>query len=202
VAVSQSLKSPPGNLYRFIDACLISLVLGLNDSAPGALLPYIENYYSIAYGTVSLIFVAYAIGFVGAAPLTRWLQMKLGRAWFLLLSQTLVICEYIIIVIRPPFVVVVLSFVLSGLGSAWSLSLNNVFVSGMEIGTSLLGVFHGCYGVGGILGPLLATALVSSGRPWSDFYFVTLSLAIFNAVCAFWTSRGYEKELSILAQLQ
>lgn len=202
VAVVQSLKSPPGNLSRFINSCLISLVLGLNDSAPGALLPYIENYYSIAYGTVSLLFVAYAIGFVSAAPLTDWLQMKLGRAWFLLLSQTLVVCEYIIIVCRPPFVVVVVSFFISGLGSAWTLSLNNVFVSGMKNGTALLGVFHGCYGVGGILGPLLATALVSSGRYWSDFYFVTLSLATLNAVCAFWTSRGYEKELSISTQPQ
>jgi len=146
--------------------------------------------------------VAYAIGFIIAAPLTKWLQTKLGRAWFLLLSQTLVICEYVIIVVRPPFVIFVLSFFMSGLGSAWTLSLNNVFVSGMQNGTSLLGVFHGCYGVGGILGPLLATALVSSGRPWSDFYFVTLSLAIFNAICAFWTSRGYEQELSIPAQLQ
>ena len=202
MAVAQSLKVPPGNLSRFLNACLINLVLGLNDSAPGALLPYIENYYSIAYGTVSLIFVAYAIGFVSAAPFTKWLQTKLGRAWFLLLAQALVICEYTIIVTRPPFGVVVVSFFVSGLGSAWALSINNVFVSGMKNGLELLGVFHGCYGVGGILGPLLATALVISGKQWSVFYFVTLSLAAFNAICAFWTSRGYEKELSTSTQLQ
>ena len=198
----QSLKSPAGNLYRFINSCVISFVLGLNDSAPGALLPYIEAYYSIAYGTVSLIFVAYAIGFVGAAPFTNWLQAKLGRAWFLLLSQSLVVCEYVMIVIRPPFAVVVVSFFIAGLGAAWTLSLNNVFVSGMKNGTSLLGIFHGCYGVGGILGPLIATALVGSGRYWSDFYFVTLALAVVNAVGAFWTSRGYEKELSMSNELQ
>jgi fucose permease len=202
VAVSPSLKSPPRNMSRFINACLISIVLGLNDSAPGALLPYIEDYYSISYGTVSLIFVAYAIGFVSAAPFTKWLQLKLGRGWFLFLSQMLVVVEYIVIVIRPPFVAMVLSFYISGLGSAWTLSVNNVFVTGLKNSTSLLGVFHGCYGVGGILGPLIATGFVSSGRSWSDFYYVTLGLAAFNAISAYWTSRGYEKEQQSQAPLQ
>ena len=202
VTEPQSLKAPPRNLYRFINACLISIVLGLNDSAPGALLPYIEKYYSISYGTVSLIFVAYAVGFVSAAPLTKLLQTKLGRAWFLLLSQILVVCEYIIIVIRPPFGVIVAGFYVSGLGAAWALSVNNVFVSGLKNGTSLLGVFHGCYGVGGILGPLLATPIVSAGKPWSEFYYITLSLSILNAIGAFWTSRGYEEELSASSELQ
>ena len=196
VSAAESLKSPQGNLYRFINSCTISLVLGLNDSAPGALLPYIEDYYSISYGTVSLIFVANAIGFVSAAPVTHFIQTKLGRAGILLLSQTLVVAAYVLIVARPPFAAVVVSFFLSGLGAAWALSVNNVFIANMTNGTTLLGIFHGCYGVGGILGPLLATALVGSGRNWTTFYFVTLGLAALNAVCAFWTSRGYEKSLS------
>ena len=91
------------------------------------------------------------------------------------MSQLLVVCEYIIIVIRPPFGVIVAGFYVSGLGAAWALSVNNVFVSGLKNGTSLLGVFHGCYGVGGILGPLLATPIVSAGKPWSEFYYITLS---------------------------
>ena len=192
----QSLNFPSGNLYRFLNSCLISLVLGLNDSAPGALLPYIETYYSITYGTVSLLFVANAIGFILAAPFTSWLQTKLGRAGILLLSQALIVGAYVLIVSRVPFAVVAVSFFLSGLGSAWTLAVNNVFIASMTNGTALLGVFHGCYGVGGILGPLIATALVSSGRNWSDFYFVTLSLATFNGLCASWTSRSYEKQLS------
>ena len=199
--VVQSLKFPPGNLHRFLNSCLISLVLGLNDSAPGALLPYIENYYHITYGTVSLLFVANAIGFILAAPFTSWLQTKLGRSGILLLSQALIVGAYILIVSRVPFAVVAVSFFLSGLGSAWTLAVNNVFIAGMANGTALLGIFHGCYGVGGILGPLLATALVSSGRNWSDFYFVTLGLATFNGLCAFWTSQGYEKQLSTSVEL-
>ena len=202
VAVAQSLSSPRGNLYRFLNSCFISLVLGLNDSAPGALLPYIESYYSISYGIVSLLFVANAIGFISAAPFTSTLQTKAGRAGILLVSQALILTAYVLIVSRTPFSVVVVSFFLSGLGAAWALAVNNVFVAGLNKGTELLGVFHGCYGVGGILGPLLATALVSSGRNWSDFYFVTLSLVAFNGFCAFWTSRGYEKELSSSAEQQ
>lgn len=200
--VAQTLQSPPGNLYRFLNTCAISLVMGLNDSAPGALLPYIEDYYSIGYSTVSLLFVANAIGFISAAPVTHWLQAKLGRAGILLISQAFVTSAYAMYVCRPPFAGIVVGFFLSGLGMSWTLAVNNVFVASMANGTALLGVFHGCYGIGGILGPLLATALVSTGRNWTTFYFITLAIAAVNCICAYWTSRGYEKALSDPSQLQ
>ena len=138
MAVVQSLKSPAGNLYRFINICMISLVMGINDSLPGALLPYIEDYYHITYGTVSLLFVANAIGFVSAAPFTHFLQSKLGRAGILTLAEILVTLGYVMIVIRPPFPVVVISFYFSGLGAAWALAVNNVLVAGLTNATSLL----------------------------------------------------------------
>ena len=195
VHAAQSLHSPRANLYRFVNTCMIALAHGLNDSAPGALLPYIEAYYSIDYAAVSLLFVANAVGFISAAPFTDWVQAKLGRAGILGLSQALVAAAYVLVVIRPPFPVVVASFFLSSIGIAWTLAVNNVFVARLANGTTLLGIFHGCYGVGGILGPILATALVSSGRTWTTFYFITLGIVALNAVCAVWTSRGYERSL-------
>lgn len=47
----------------------MSLSNGMNDSAPGALIPYIERDYHIGYAVVSLIFIANAPGFITAAPL-------------------------------------------------------------------------------------------------------------------------------------
>ena len=193
--IVQSISNPPKNRYRFLSICLMSLGLGLNDSAPGALIPYMEKAYNIDYAIVALIFIGNAVGFISAAPLTDMLRSKLGRAKMLAMSQLLMAAAYIMMVCQPPFAVVVVSFFFSGLGMAWGLALNNVFCTSLSNATTCLGIFHGSYGIGGILGPLMATALVGSGKSWSVYYFITLSLAVFNAGFAYWSYLDYEKEL-------
>lgn len=74
------------------------------------------------------------------------------------------------------------------------LALDNVFVINLRGGTVLLGYMHGCYGIGGICGPFMATAMVSSGIRWSFFYFISLALSLLNAAGFWWTFRGYESE--------
>ncbi|KAA6407702.1 MAG: hypothetical protein FRX48_08540 [Lasallia pustulata] len=164
VDVVQSLSNPPMNRYRLISACLMCFGNGLNDSAPGALIPYMESDYKIGYALVSLIFVTNALGFISAAPFTDLLGARLGRAKALILAETLMIVSYIALVCAPPFPVVAISFLLTGLGLALNLSLNNVFCANLADPATALGAFHGSYGVGGTIGPLIATALVSHGR--------------------------------------
>jgi len=40
----QSFASPPMNRFRMLSVCLINFGNGLSDSAPGALIPYIEKH--------------------------------------------------------------------------------------------------------------------------------------------------------------
>ncbi|SLM40310.1 Major facilitator superfamily domain, general substrate transporter [Lasallia pustulata] len=159
VDVVQSLSNPPMNRYRLISACLMCFGNGLNDSAPGALIPYMESDYKIGYALVSLIFVTNALGFISAAPFTDLLGARLGRAKALILAETLMIVSYIALVCAPPFPVVAISFFLTGLGLALNLALNNVFCANLADPATTLGAFHGSYGVGGTIGPLIATAL-------------------------------------------
>ncbi len=77
----------------------------------------------------------------------------------------------------PPFPVVVVSFLLTGFGQAVNLALNNTLCANFTNYSSALGIFHGSYGVGGVLGPLIATGLVSAGVKWSSFYFVSIGIA-------------------------
>lgn len=44
---TQSFWNPPKNRFRVIALDLTSFGLGLNDSAPGALIPYIETYGTV-----------------------------------------------------------------------------------------------------------------------------------------------------------
>jgi hypothetical protein len=43
VEAMQSLSNPPRNRYRFASGCITMFLNGLNDSAPGALIPYLEK---------------------------------------------------------------------------------------------------------------------------------------------------------------
>lgn len=188
----QTLSNPPMNKYRLLSACLMNLGNGLNDSAPGALIPSIEAHYSIGYAIVSLIFVGNAVGWLSAAPITHALLGRIGRAKMLALAQSLMLAGYIVLICKPPFPIVTLAFFLLGLGMAFNLALNNTFCANLADATGLLGFLHGSYGIGGTVGPLIATAFVSYGHGWNVFYFVTLGLAALNALVAYLTFRTYE----------
>jgi fucose permease len=199
-----SLSNPPRNRWRLLSACTMYLANGMNDSAPGALIPYIEKTYGIGYAIVSLIFVANAAGYVLAAPFTHALESRFGRSRTYIFSQALMVTGFVIVVCKPPFPAVVVSFFLFGFGQALNLALNNVFCANLVNGTTILGIAHGAYGVGGTMGPLIATALASHGVRWSYFYTIILGLSVLNLVLAAWAFKGYEKEqpVQLLTALQ
>lgn len=155
------------------------------------------SHYDIGYAIVSLIFVTNAAGFVSAAFIVEALRARFGRSRTLMLANAFLVCGYIPIVCTPPFPVVVCCFFLLGLGMAINLALGNVFTGNLQNSTQMLGLMHGSYGLGGTLGPLIATAMVTSGGlVWSRLYIITLSMAIFNAAIAGWSFWHYEKESS------
>jgi fucose permease len=77
---------------------------------------------------------------------------------------------------------------------ATNLAIGQVFCSNLANNTALLGLFQGSYGIGGIAGPLIATALVSRGYLWSRYYMLQLGLATFNLVFSAWSFWNYELE--------
>lgn len=197
VEVAQTLNNPPMNKWRLLSACLMNLGGGLNDSAPGALIPYMEKEYNIGYAVVSLIFVTNAIGFILAAPATDFLESRFGRSRTYALSLSLIAGSHIAIICQPPFPVIVVSFFFIGFGLAVNVSLNNVFCANLVNNTAALGAVHGAYGIGGIIGPLAATAIASHGTRWAFFYFITLVLSICNIIFSWWSFLGYEKEFPV-----
>ncbi|EAW13062.1 putative MFS efflux transporter [Aspergillus clavatus NRRL 1] len=183
--------------WRLLSACLMNMANGLNDSGPGALIPYIEKDYNIGYAVMSLIFVTNALGFILAAPFTQLLETKLGRSKSYALSMGILAAGYVIILCKPPFPAVVASFFLLGFGMALSLALNNVFCANLANSTAALGGLHGSYGIGGTMGPLIATAMVSGGVRWSFYYSINLAFSLVNLAFGMWAFRNYEKDLPV-----
>ncbi|KAF1948870.1 MFS general substrate transporter [Byssothecium circinans] len=195
VAIMQSWNNPPINKWRILCCCMIYFGNGLNDSVVGALIPYMEVYYHIGYAIVSMIFVGNAAGFITAAFFTNSTLDKLGRAKTMIASEVLLITAYIMIVVTPPYPVVVIAFFLLGYGFATNLALNNVFCANLQPSSAILGAAHGSYGVGGIVAPIIGTVMVSSGILWSRFFIITLALRFFCiafVVCTFWSYKEDE----------
>ncbi|EPS32537.1 hypothetical protein PDE_07497 [Penicillium oxalicum 114-2] len=180
--------------WRLLSCSMINFGNGMNDSAPGALIPYIENHYGIGYAIVSLIFVTNALGFISAAPATHAIEHKLGRSKSFALAMSLLTVSYVIIICQPPFPVVVLSFFLLGFGMALNLALSNVYCANLPNSTTALSFLHGGYGLGGTVAPLFATAMVSNGIRWSLFYIVPLSFCLLNLIYASWAFAGFESD--------
>ncbi|KAJ5654022.1 hypothetical protein N7490_001025 [Penicillium lividum] len=180
--------------WRLLSACLMLFGNGMNDGAPGALLPYMEKHYQISYSIVSLIFVGNALGFISAAPVTHLIEQKLGRSKSCAFSMFLLAVSYIVIACQPPFPAVVFCFFLLGLGVALNLTLNNTYCANLADSTTALGLICGAYGIGGTVAPLFATAMESNGIRWSLFYTIPLAVCLINFVFAPWAFSNFEQD--------
>lgn len=196
-ALIQTASNPYMNRWRLASAGIFFLLMGINDAASGALIPYIERNYHVGYAVVSLIFVGNAIGFISAAPLVNPVETKVGRAKTYIIATSLLSVGYTAIICTPPFPVVVISFFVIGFGMALFLSITNAFIVNLVNGTVILGAMHGTYGIGGVVSPLIATAMVSRGIHWSYFYAIPLSLAVISIPFMGWSYWSYEKDLPV-----
>ncbi|ESZ97697.1 hypothetical protein SBOR_1884 [Sclerotinia borealis F-4128] len=190
--IKQSFSNPPKNRFRMISTCLLNFGNGLSDAAAGPLIPKMIIAYGIQERLVSLIFITQAIGYISAAFFIDAIRARFGRAKSIMFAEALMSIGYVMIVTNPPFPVVVAAFLFIGFGMATNLTLSNVFAANLDRGTRMLGFMHGSYGLGGIIAPLAATALVSAGVSWSRYYFIPLGMTLANLVFAGWSFWDYQ----------
>lgn len=80
------------------------------------------------------------------------------------------------IALHPHYAVLVIGCVLVGFGNGVADKALNTWAGRLASPSQLLGLLHGTYGFGAVLGPLAATTLVAKvGIPWYMFYSVMVS---------------------------
>ncbi|KAM7186394.1 major facilitator superfamily transporter [Naviculisporaceae sp. PSN 640] len=192
-----SIGSPSMNRFRLLAIALLNFTNGLCDSAAGALIPSMEKHYSLGYMIVSLIFVGQALGYIFAAPIIDSVRQRFGRANTLMYTQLLLTIGLIPLTIEAPYPFVVLSFFIFGLCESFNLAIGNVFCGSLSNGTTALGIMHGAYGIGGTVGPLIATSLVAVAKvSWGYYYFIPGGFAVINIWVSGWSFNGYEEEIA------
>ncbi|TKW52453.1 hypothetical protein CTA1_7695 [Colletotrichum tanaceti] len=141
------------------------------------MLPSLQSFYDINYITVSLVFFSPLIGYISSGILNTRLHKALGQRGLGVLCGGTHMLSAIINVLHPPFPVIVVSFMLGGLGNGLSDAAWNAWIGNLDQSNELLGFLHAAYGVGGIASPLIATAIITrAALTWYTFYYFVVSL--------------------------
>ncbi|OQE07059.1 hypothetical protein PENVUL_c015G08625 [Penicillium vulpinum] len=186
---------PRSNISKTLATFWSFLIMGANDSAFG-----LEKYYTLSHTSVSLVFLAPVIGYIGAAVLNERVHCAVGRRGVAFISSSCHVIAYILNSVHPPYPILVVSFTFAGLGNGLSDSGWNAWIGNLDNANQLLGLLHGFYGVGAVISPLIASFLVAdAGLPWYYFYYIMAGgAAIEFAVCvsSFWDSTGESFQLA------
>lgn len=169
----ETWNSPRRNIYRVGATFWSFIVMGMNDATYGPIIPYLEEYYSLSYLIVSLIFLSPFVGYNLAALLNNSLHLKLGQRGVAFFGPILHLISYIVISIHPPYPVLVIVFILAGVGNGFEDSGWNAWIGAMANANEVLGFLHGCYGLGATIAPLISTTMITkAGVPWYYWYYV------------------------------
>ncbi|KAJ5541868.1 Major facilitator superfamily domain general substrate transporter [Penicillium sp. DV-2018c] len=190
--VVEKWADPRINIYRTFATFWCFLVMGANDAAYGALIPYLGSYYHLSYTIVSLLFLSPLVGYTAAAFLNHRIHYTLGQRGVAIIGPGCHLVAYVVSCVHPPYPVLVVAFIFAGLANGLEDAAWNAWIGNMANANELLGVLHGIYGVGAVVSPLVATSMiVKGGLPWYYFYYVMVGCAVVELVVSgacFWKS--------------
>lgn len=157
ISVAESWNYPRVNILRLISCFFAFVVYGMNEGAPGAMVPLLEAHYSLSHSVVSLVFLGPMAGCILASFTSNRLHASAGRRGVAALSTGCYTVAYIGVSQHPPFGAVVGLLVLTGFGSGLMNGSWNSWVGGLAQGSTLLGFLHGFWGAGATISPLVVS---------------------------------------------
>lgn len=164
---------------RLAACCISAAAAGWHDGCIGSLIPYLQIYYGgLTDQAVSLVFVGSVTGFILASLLNVTLNTKLGLGRLFLLGALFQGAASAIIAFRPPFRIMASAYAIAGFGLSLQDAQYNTYVTRLPDAPTKLGIVHGIYGVGAMISPAVATALMHAKVEPHVFYFTSLAWCI------------------------
>src|SRR2546421_448959 len=154
------------------------ILIGANDGAFGVLIPSLRTHYGIDKATVGLLFLMQTIGYLIAAFNTGLLVEKLGNRRFLILGTLSFLLGALALSLMAPFGIVLVTMLLLGFGVAIIDAGLNAYSAGMPRNAALLNYLHAFYGTGALLGPLIASTILTIRWGWNSVYFVWIGMSL------------------------
>lgn len=199
------------NISRTFAAFWSFIVMGSNDAAYGALIPYVrshllshpsvtdttqqlQEYYNLTFIVISLVFLSPLVGYTASALLNNTIHLKFGQRGIGVVAPICHLLAYIVIAVHPPYPVLVVIFTIAGFGNGLADAAWNAWMGNMANPNEVLGFLHASYGLGAVLSPLIATTMITKGHlQWYTFYYVMIAMAALElavSASAFWKADG------------
>lgn len=164
------------------------VLIGVTDAVLGVALPGVMAHYAVTQAVVSVLFPASSLGFLVAAFTSGLLFERLGQRSALMLGVALLLFGALCFAVLVPFALLPLALLCIGSGEAILDAGLNAYFARSPASGKLLNYLHAFYGVGALLGPLLAGALIALAWGWNTTYGVLaggVALALLGIAVAF-----------------
>ncbi|MBO3745005.1 MFS transporter [Streptosporangiaceae bacterium NEAU-GS5] len=155
------------------------VLVGISAGVSGVLLPAQIDDYHVTMTTIGLTFFVFSAGFFLAGSFTGALVQRFGTRISLAIGGGAYVLSGLYMGLRPPFIGLVAIQILAGFGTGTLESVLNAYLAGLPSATTLLNRLHAFFGVGALLGPLLAAwmlGFLSWPAVWLVLAAVCLSL--------------------------
>lgn len=161
----------------------VFILFGLAEQTVGTILPKLQEDYSINDIQISFIYFCSVTGYLVTAMVNNITHDYLGIRGVAVLGSTSMAVAYLIISFNPPFYLFLICYFMSGVGFGTLDASLNTWMGNLTDSNQLLGILHGCYGIGSLISPALITYLLSMPKnpwQWSDYYVV---LSVIAGLC-------------------
>jgi fucose permease len=145
--------------------------IGVSAGAGGVLLLSQMNGYGVDRATIGITFFTGSAGYVFAGLSNGALMQRFGIRMALAVGGGAIAAAGLYIATRPPFAAFVAVQLVIGYGTGVLDSVLNTYIASLPGATALLNRLHAFFGVGALLGPVLAAWIVSFA-PWTLVWLV------------------------------
>ena len=173
------------------------VVIGAMGGASGVLLPSQIAYYHVNTSIIGLLFFTFSTGYVLSAGSAGLFIQKIGQRRYLTWGTAIYLASSFAFSLKPPFTLALVTNLFLGFGMAVIDAGFNALISALPRGTKLLNYLHAFYGVGALLGPLIASAFLAIHWEWNTVYLVWCGLSLLLLIGCIVLLRGQSFSLSV-----
>ena len=143
-----------------------------------------QSNFGVSKATISLLFLAGSAGYLLAAFGNGLLLERFGYRRLQTAGAAVFLCGTAILATSPPFVLALPSFLLLGFAVAIVDAGLNAYIASLPDNAALLNYLHAFYGVGALVGPLVASGALASGFTWNSVYVAWSAMSLLLLVGA------------------
>src|SRR6266516_343004 len=154
------------------------ILIGANDGALGVLIPSMRLHYGVDIATIGLLFLFQTVGYLVCGLILEKLNEKLGNRRFLVLGVVSFLLGVGTLSLMPSYVIVLIMMLPLGFGVAIIDAGLNTYIASMPRNAALLNYLHAFYGIGALLGPLIASTILAIRWGWNSVYIVWIGVSL------------------------